>query len=151
MSDNANELKQCSRCHSTILLKYFEVNRKGELFKTCNNCRNNKKQYYETSKDDIDKKQDKAAHAAIKITCICGITHRLGDKAKHERSQAHYDILNPTPGKSYKLPDGSLGYISNVQLSDDEMFELMRKGFKFVLGISETGKKSMVPKGWEPV
>ena len=55
MSNSANELKQCSRCNSTILLKYFEVNRKGDLFKTCNNCRNGCKKYYETVKDDIDR------------------------------------------------------------------------------------------------
>ena len=38
MSENSN-LKQCSRCHSNILLDFFEKNRKGELFKTCNSCR----------------------------------------------------------------------------------------------------------------
>ncbi len=42
MSDSTNELRTCSRCKSTILLKYFEINRKGELYKLCNNCRNNK-------------------------------------------------------------------------------------------------------------
>ena len=183
MSDNANELKQCSRCNSTILLKYFEVNRKGELFKTCNNCRNNdkkykdshlaetkqyresrkeerleydktyreenkehiqqrSKQYYENNKDKI------TAHAATQITCVCGLTHRLGDKAKHEKTQAHYDNLNPTPGKVYVMPDGSLGYISNIILTDSKMDELMREGYKCILGISETGKKTIVPKGW---
>ena len=33
------ELKQCSRCHSKCILEHFEKNRKGEWFKTCNNCR----------------------------------------------------------------------------------------------------------------
>ena len=33
------ELKQCSRCHSNILLEHFEKNRQGQLFKTCTNCR----------------------------------------------------------------------------------------------------------------
>ena len=33
------ELKRCSRCGSSMLLKYVERNRKGELFKTCNRCR----------------------------------------------------------------------------------------------------------------
>ena len=42
MSDSTNELRTCSRCKSTILLKYFEINRKGQLYKLCNNCRNNK-------------------------------------------------------------------------------------------------------------
>ena len=35
------ELKQCSKCHSTKLPEYFGTNVKGELFKTCINCRTN--------------------------------------------------------------------------------------------------------------
>lgn len=38
MSEISN-LRQCSRCHSNILLEFFERNRQGELYKTCNNCR----------------------------------------------------------------------------------------------------------------
>ena len=37
--EQTSELKQCSRCHSNILLEHFEKNRQGQLFKTCNNCR----------------------------------------------------------------------------------------------------------------
>jgi hypothetical protein len=33
------ELIQCARCKSTMLVKYFSVNKKGELYKTCDNCR----------------------------------------------------------------------------------------------------------------
>ena len=36
------ELKKCSRCHSNIELKYYSINRKGEYYKCCDNCRNNK-------------------------------------------------------------------------------------------------------------
>ena len=32
------ELRKCSRCTSTIELKYFTVNRKGEHYKCCDNC-----------------------------------------------------------------------------------------------------------------
>jgi hypothetical protein len=39
MSETKPELKICSRCRCEILLSYFEINRKGELFKTCNSCR----------------------------------------------------------------------------------------------------------------
>jgi len=42
MSETKPELKTCSRCGCEILLSYFETNRKGELFKTCNKCRNRK-------------------------------------------------------------------------------------------------------------
>jgi hypothetical protein len=37
------EVKKCSRCRSEIELKYFGINRKGEPYKTCDNCRNKKK------------------------------------------------------------------------------------------------------------
>ena len=39
MSDN-NKLRTCSRCHSTKLESYFGFNKKGELYKLCDNCRN---------------------------------------------------------------------------------------------------------------
>ena len=39
MENNAKELRKCTRCRSTILLEYFETSRKGELYKSCNNCR----------------------------------------------------------------------------------------------------------------
>ena len=39
MSDN-NKLRTCSRCHSTKLESYFGINKKGELYKLCDNCRN---------------------------------------------------------------------------------------------------------------
>ena len=66
-SANVNELKQITKCRSTILLKYFETNRKGEVFKTCNSCRSknvaNKELHKEATKeynhqyriDNIDK------------------------------------------------------------------------------------------------
>lgn len=33
------ELIQCARCKSTMLVKYFSINKKGKLYKTCDNCR----------------------------------------------------------------------------------------------------------------
>ena len=54
MSNNANDLKQCTRCHSTILLKYFDTNRKGEYDKTCNNCRILSKKYYADNADHMN-------------------------------------------------------------------------------------------------
>ena len=38
MNENIS-LRTCSRCKCTLLEKYFSVNRKGVLFKLCNNCR----------------------------------------------------------------------------------------------------------------
>ena len=57
MAEQKPELRQCTRCHSNILLQYFELNRKGELFKLCNNCRttrrNQKAIYRENNRDKI--------------------------------------------------------------------------------------------------
>ena len=47
------ELKQCSRCHSTCALQHFDKNRQGEWFKTCNNCRSNRKEYRNHHKEEI--------------------------------------------------------------------------------------------------
>ena len=33
-------LRECTRCKSTIDISYFGMNRKNEPYKTCDNCRN---------------------------------------------------------------------------------------------------------------
>ena len=38
------ELRKCSRCRSVIELTYLCINGKGEPYKTCDACRNKKKQ-----------------------------------------------------------------------------------------------------------
>lgn len=40
----SNELKKCCRCRSSILLKYFSVNRQGKYYSSCDNCRKSKKE-----------------------------------------------------------------------------------------------------------
>ena len=35
----SESLRTCSRCHSTMLTKYFSINKKGELYKLCDKCR----------------------------------------------------------------------------------------------------------------
>ena len=56
MSEFKPELKQCSRCHSSCTLEHFEKNRKGECFKTCNNCRTNKQNYRIEHQEEISTK-----------------------------------------------------------------------------------------------
>ena len=38
------ELRKCSRCRSEIKITHFGIKRKGEPYKTCDTCRNKKKQ-----------------------------------------------------------------------------------------------------------
>ena len=45
-------LRQCSRCKSNIDISYFGLNRKKEPYKTCDNCRNKKKQIKVQQDDD---------------------------------------------------------------------------------------------------
>ena len=52
------ELRKCSRCKCTVLLEtYFSKNRKGEWYKTCDNCRTKRKTLdkatYERNKEKI--------------------------------------------------------------------------------------------------
>jgi hypothetical protein len=51
MSADNSGLKRCSKCGCTILLKYFSENRKGELFKTCDKCREKGRKYDVKKKD----------------------------------------------------------------------------------------------------
>jgi hypothetical protein len=58
MSVNSAPVKKCSACKCTLLLeKYFEINRKGEYYKTCNGCRSKHQSYNEKSRikhyDDV--------------------------------------------------------------------------------------------------
>ena len=50
----STELRKCSRCHSTIHISYFGVNKKKEPNKTCDNCRKtcNKKKEMEKLPDE---------------------------------------------------------------------------------------------------
>ena len=43
MSNIEHELKQCSKCSLVLLVKHFSVNKKGNIYKCCDNCRNNVK------------------------------------------------------------------------------------------------------------
>ena len=113
MSENSN-LKQCSRCHSNILLEFFEKNRKGELYKTCNSCRginrdankkyreNNTEELNEKSRqyriDNIDKlkEYDRQRDAIRKkeiIQCECGAFISYGNKTKHKQTKLHQELM----------------------------------------------------------
>ena len=39
-----SNLRTCARCKSNIDVSYFSLNRKKQLYKTCDNCRNPKKE-----------------------------------------------------------------------------------------------------------
>ena len=62
MSDTNPELKQCTRCHSKLLLTYFGTNRQGELFKTCKNCRTKRNQYQNSPEGKLSQQKYRETH-----------------------------------------------------------------------------------------
>ena len=115
------ELKQCSRCHSNILLEHFEKNRQGQLFKTCNNCRRvnrelfsnyreqhrekeleRNRQYrqnnterlreYDRERDKIRSPQKCEKKKEI-IVCECGASVSRGWKTSHEKTSKHLEWM----------------------------------------------------------
>ena len=47
-------LRKCTRCKSEIDVSYFGLNRKKELYKTCDNCRNKNKQIIKQTHTDTN-------------------------------------------------------------------------------------------------
>ena len=63
---NGNEVKRCGMCKCTILISYFEKNRKGEYNKSCSGCLEKQRQ---------KRKESKCEHGRIRSTCKeCGGT-----------------------------------------------------------------------------
>ena len=87
MSVEICDLKRCSRCGCTLLLKYFETNRKGELFKLCNGCRGRG--------DTNAAKETKAYKKALEtpkektMICKCGCVISKNHISTHLRTQKH--------------------------------------------------------------
>ena len=119
------ELKQCSRCHSNILLEHFELNRQGVSFKTCNNCRhynreaannyrgNNRETIQERNKQyrrsnieilrEKDRERDKLRSAQKNeerkqlFECPCGASITKGWKTSHEKATKHLEWMSTQP------------------------------------------------------
>ena len=103
----SEELKTCSRCHSTILLKYFSENRHGALYKLCNNCRNGKKKKVISNEDRII--------ASARHQFIQGILEKWEGKVKY---------IGPLPDNSYfPIPEPSLDEDVVVELHLFEMVD----------------------------
>ncbi len=45
------ELRKCSRCTSTMEIKYFAINRKGDHYKCCDRCRGYTQKYVSNNKE----------------------------------------------------------------------------------------------------
>ena len=87
MSVGICDLKRCSRCGCTLLLKYFETNRKGELFKLCNGCRGrgdtNAAKETNTYKEALEPPKEKT------MICRCGCVISKNHISTHLQTQKH--------------------------------------------------------------
>ncbi len=112
----SKELRQCSRCHSILLLIFFALNRKGEYYKLCNNCRKNYNEwstvnsrdeyltnYYESNKETIlinqkkyrdDNIEHRRKQVGEKIICDCGSSYRRDGKVDHLKTNKHKKYLD---------------------------------------------------------
>jgi hypothetical protein len=68
MSEVLVNLRVCSRCHSTVLTEYFEKNRKGQWFRTCNSCRDKKKKEWAKAKNKKQHETDSPLNENPDIT-----------------------------------------------------------------------------------
>ena len=76
------ELRKCARCRSTIEIKYYSLNRKGEFNKTCDECLTKMKQYQGTS----EAKQNRQTWSKDLITCeMCGCQVQRNTLSIHKR------------------------------------------------------------------
>ena len=107
------DLKQCSRCHSNILLQFYETNRRGELFKTCNNCRGiNRENYHRYRENNHEQEKERSrqyrqeninilrekdgVRDALRaeerkqiVQCQCGASLTIGNLRAHEKKDKH--------------------------------------------------------------
>ena len=98
MSDN-NSLRKCSRCHSTKLESYFGFNKKGELYKLCDNCRIKRDTYNEKYQAEIRAKPlDEQYYICDKCNSK---VHRLneGMARHHKRWTCVKKQMEGKPGK----------------------------------------------------
>ena len=76
------DLRKCSRCTSTIELKYFSISRKGDHYKCCDNCRNKLSEYNKKPDVQDHRKQQKSQPLECEN---CGSTRNKGSMWLHQR------------------------------------------------------------------
>ena len=55
LNSNNEPLRKCGGCHVKLLETYFDKNKKGEILKCCNKCRQTRKEYREKHKEEMRK------------------------------------------------------------------------------------------------
>ena len=88
MSATNTQVKRCSKCKCTLLLdKYFEINCKGEYYKTCNGCR-------VRGREDCQKYREEH-YDDVKVCDKCGYEVKINKSlGTHQRSWTCYRRAN---------------------------------------------------------
>ena len=55
LKSNNEPFRKCEGCHVKLLETYFDKNKKGEILKCCNKCRQKRKEYREKHKEEMRK------------------------------------------------------------------------------------------------
>ena len=71
MPKKVNKLRECVRCHCTKLETYFSTNTKGELYKTCDHCREQKMTYRENKQMNQEKITEHRENNREQIKTYC--------------------------------------------------------------------------------
>ena len=92
MSAANTQVKRCSTCKCTLLLdQYFEINRKGEHYKTCNGCRGK-------GREDSEKYREKH-YDDVKVCDKCGYEVKFNKSlGTHQRTWLCYRRANGIQG-----------------------------------------------------
>ena len=94
------ELRKCSGCRSTQLLKYFKINRKGKHYKTCLKCSERTKKNYEKYKCEHGKQKNICKECGGVGICKHGKKRTLckecngGSICKHNRERRYCKDCN---------------------------------------------------------
>ena len=88
MSVKSATVKRCPACKCTLVIeKYFEINRKGEYYKTCNGCRSKHQGYAEKSRGK--------RYNDVKVCDKCGYEVKFNKSlGTHQRSWTCYRRAN---------------------------------------------------------
>ena len=72
MNSGQGDLMKCARCHSSMLASFFDYNRKGCRYRTCNNCRGRE-----------------GGSKNPRVKCLCGKELLWSSLGRHGYSQKH--------------------------------------------------------------
>ena len=88
-----NNLRKCTRCHSTKLESYFGKNTRGDFFKTCDNCR---------KKRIIEGEKYREQNDMLTPCPKCGVEKRGYEMKVHQKS-FHCQIFGIEPRPCFEL------------------------------------------------